>query len=102
MSAPRRHPPEVIDRTKALWVSGVSPQMIADALEAEFKRKFTPCAVNSIAQRNEFPPAKRSLRGGGSEEDAFTGADLSIRSSSERYLAALQADCPRFDSAKAS
>lgn len=93
MSAPTKHSDEVIERTKALWINCMSPEMIAETLTAEFNRTFTRGVVQGIAQRNDFPPANRTLRGdGGSETEA------AIRSRSARHLEGLQAKCPLFDS----
>lgn len=83
-----------------MWINGVSPQMIADALAVEFRGSFSPDVVHGIAYRNDFPPAKRSLRGDAGSDTLLP--DVVIRSSSESYLAALQAVCPRFDSREAN
>lgn len=92
-----RHAPETIERAKALWISGVMPGLIADALTAEFNRKITIGAVHGMAYRNDFPPAPQSSRSGRPDSESFL-ARVEIKAQSETYLIALrEGECPLFD-----
>jgi hypothetical protein len=98
---PKRQAREVISLARTLWLSGVAPDLIADALTAEFGKRFTGADVTTLAIRNEFPRATETARSGRQEPSKFL-SDVDVKAQSASYLAALRAGCPLFNSKKAN
>lgn len=99
-SAAARHSPGVIAMARKLWSSGVTPDLIADALTAEFGKAFSGPMVQGLAYRNEFSRSPEAARSGRQDNGTLLEG-MEIRIASAAYLAALRAGSPKFNSVEA-